>query len=123
MRHRHTPRRRSRRRSGAGCSSSGSCLRQPTDADAPAYAAPRSPQSQRRTAEWEREDRISRAVMTTYEVQGWRQSTGQIWRHNHIVRVVDPIIGFDRDMLIAEIEYSQSNSAGKIARFDLRRFL
>ncbi|MBR8317289.1 hypothetical protein KDW36_29435 [Burkholderia dolosa] len=62
-------------------------------------------------------------MMTTYEVQGWRQSTGQIWRHNHIVRVVDPIIGFDRDMLIAEIEYSQSNSAGKIARFDLRRFL
>jgi prophage tail gpP-like protein len=60
-------------------------------------------------ANWERGNRMGKAMSTTYKVQGWRQSNGALWRHNMVVRVVDPIIGFDRDMLIAEITYSLSD--------------
>lgn len=63
---------------------------------------------------WERENRISKALETRYEVQGWRQANGDLWRHNQIVRVVDPLIGFDRDMLISEIEYGLSEERGTI---------
>lgn len=55
---------------------------------------------------WERANRLSKALAVTYKVQGWRQSTGALWRHNMIVRVIDPVLGFDRDMLISEIAYS-----------------
>lgn len=64
---------------------------------------------------WERENRISKALETRYAVQGWRQANGDLWRHNQIVRVVDPVIGFDRDMLISEIEYGLSEERGTIA--------
>lgn len=60
-------------------------------------------------AEYEREARMSRALQSSYTVQGWRQSNGALWRHNMIVRVVDPILGFDRDMLITEINYRMEN--------------
>lgn len=60
-------------------------------------------------ASWERSTRMGKALSATYTVQGWRQSNGQLWKHNMVVRVVDPIIGFDRDMLIAEITYSLSD--------------
>ena len=56
-------------------------------------------------ANWERGQRMGKALSTNYKVQGWRQSNGQLWRHNMLVRVVDRLIGFDRDMLIAEITY------------------
>ena len=59
-------------------------------------------------ANWERGTRMGKALSTTYTVQGWRQSNGALWRHNMLVRVIDPIIGFDRDMLISEITYSLS---------------
>ncbi|AOK40844.1 phage baseplate assembly protein [Burkholderia vietnamiensis] len=55
--------------------------------------------------QWERDNRISKALATTYGVQGWRQSNGRLWIPNQTVRVVDPIIGFDRDMLIVEATY------------------
>ncbi|SED26239.1 baseplate protein [Pseudomonas marginalis] len=54
---------------------------------------------------WERANAISKALAATYKCQGWRQSNGELWRHNMIVRVVDPTVGFDRDMLITEISY------------------
>ena len=54
---------------------------------------------------WERANAISKAIKVNYTVQGWRQSNGQLWRHNMIARVVDPLIGLDRDMLISEVTY------------------
>ncbi|MNJ69299.1 phage late control protein GPD [compost metagenome] len=57
-------------------------------------------------ANWERGNRMGKALQATYTVQGWRQSNGALWRHNTVVRVIDPLIGFDRDMLIAEVTYS-----------------
>lgn len=59
---------------------------------------------------WERANAISKALAIHYTVQGWRQSNGQLWRHNMIVTVVDPLIGLERDMLISEISYELSES-------------
>lgn len=75
-----------------------------------------TPELARQRVAWERENRISKALQTTYEVQGWRQSNGALWRHNQIVRVVDPLVGFDRDLLITEIEYSLSEQGGTKAK-------
>ncbi|WP_166359280.1 phage baseplate assembly protein [Pseudomonas akapageensis] len=68
-----------------------------------------TPELAQSRANWERGNRIGKALTTTYKVQGWRQSNGALWRHNMLVRVVDPLIGFDRDMLIAEVTYSLSD--------------
>lgn len=59
-------------------------------------------------ANWERSSRMGKALTVTYVVQGWRQSNGQLWRHNMVARVIDPIIGMDRDMLISRITYTLS---------------
>lgn len=64
-------------------------------------------------ANWERGNRIGKALTLKYKVQGWRQSNGALWLHNMIVRLIDPVLGIDRDMLISEIEYSLD--AGTIA--------
>lgn len=55
---------------------------------------------------WERGSRIGKALQLTYRVQGWRQSNGALWVPNLVVRVVDPILGLDRDLLISEVEYN-----------------
>ncbi|MSU98473.1 baseplate protein [Pseudomonas mandelii] len=57
-------------------------------------------------ANWERGNRIGKALMVQYKVQGWRQSNGALWKVNTVVRVVDKLLGLDRDMLISEIEYT-----------------
>ena len=59
-----------------------------------------------------------KAMTVTYVVQGWRQSNGQLWRHNMITRVIDPIIGLDRDMLISRITYTLSEQ-GTITKLEL----
>ena len=61
-------------------------------------------------ANWERGSRMGKALTTTYTVQGWRQSNGALWKHNSLVRVIDPIVGFERIMLIARVTYSLSDS-------------
>ena len=54
---------------------------------------------------FERAHRAAKALETTYTVAGWRQADGSLWLQNQQVRVVDSIIGFDTDMLIAEVHY------------------
>lgn len=73
-----------------------------------------SPALAQRRVEWERDYRVSRALMTTYAVQGWRQSNGALWVPNMVVPVVDDLIGFDRDMLIVEVSYVLGNE-GRVA--------
>jgi prophage tail gpP-like protein len=68
--------------------------------------------------EWERANAVGKALSTEYTVQGWRQSSGELWRHNMLVRVIDPLIGFDRDMLISEITYELSER-GTTARMSV----
>lgn len=78
-----------------------------------------TPELARQRVAWERENRVSKALQASYEVQGWRQSNGALWRHNQIVQVVDPLVGFDRDLLITEIEYSLSNEGGTKAKISV----
>lgn len=64
-----------------------------------------SPAIARARVEWERANAVGKALTVSYVIQGWRQSNGALWRHNMLVRVVDHLIGLDRDMLISEISY------------------
>ena len=64
----------------------------------------------RQRVEWERANAVGKALEVRYILQGWRQSNGALWRHNMIARVIDPLIGLDRDMLISEISYELSET-------------
>ena len=68
-----------------------------------------TPELAQQRADWERATRTGKALTTTYNVQGWRQSNGDLWRHNLLVRVVDPVLGFDQDMLISKVTWSLSD--------------
>ncbi|WP_314916558.1 phage baseplate assembly protein [Pseudomonas helleri] len=70
----------------------------------------------RKRVEWERQNAMGKALTANYTIQGWRQSNGELWRHNMVVRLVDPLIGFDRDMLISEISYELSEQDGTTAK-------
>lgn len=61
-------------------------------------------------ADWERASRKGKALTRTYKIQGWRQSNGDLWRENMTVRIVDPLIGEDQDMLISQIQYNLGES-------------
>lgn len=56
-------------------------------------------------AEYEKAYRAAKALETKYTIAGWRQPDGELWKQNQIVRVVDGLIGFDMDMVIAELAY------------------
>ncbi|MBS1198164.1 MAG: hypothetical protein H6R18_1949 [Proteobacteria bacterium] len=53
-------------------------------------------------ADYERAHRAAKALQTTYTVAGWRQDNGDLWLPNLLVRVRDPVIGFNTEMVIAE---------------------
>lgn len=67
---------------------------------------------------WERGSRVGKALGARYKVRGWRQSNGALWVQNLIVAVVDPITGFERDVLISEVEYSLDES-GTVATLNV----
>jgi prophage tail gpP-like protein len=69
-----------------------------------------TPELAQARANWERGNRIGKALTLKYKVQGWRQSNGALWRVNTIVRVVDAGLGIDRDMLISEVQYDLDDS-------------
>lgn len=54
---------------------------------------------------FERANRAAKALETVYVVDGWRQEGGALWVQNQQVRVIDALIGFDAEMLIAEVTY------------------
>ena len=72
-------------------------------------AAQLSAELAQQRADWECGTRTGKALTTTYQVQGWRQSNGDLWRHNTLVRVIDPVLGFDQDMLISKVTWSLSD--------------
>lgn len=56
-------------------------------------------------AEYERAHRAAKALQTSYTVTGWRQENGDLWLPNQLVRVRDPLIGFDAELVIAEVAW------------------
>jgi prophage tail gpP-like protein len=59
---------------------------------------------------YERAHRKAMALASTYTVNGWRQADGTLWKHNMLVRVRDPVVGFDDELVIAEIQYQLSDA-------------
>lgn len=67
---------------------------------------------------FERAHRAAKALETVYIVDGWRQEGGALWVQNQQVRVIDALIGFDAEMLIAEVTYLLDDDEGQ--RTELR---
>lgn len=72
----------------------------------------------RERVNWERGSRMGKSLAASYKLRGWRQSNGALWVPNLIVPVSDPLIGFDRDMLIVEVEYSKDEN-GTVVRLEV----
>ncbi|MCG5031666.1 hypothetical protein MAF45_09470 [Mesosutterella sp. OilRF-GAM-744-9] len=48
---------------------------------------------------------IGNADVLTYQVQGWRQSNGDLWKQNMKVRIKDPMLGINQRLLVSKITY------------------
>lgn len=60
--------------------------------------------SLRERALWEAAVRRGRGSRATLTVQGWRHAGG-LWQPNRLVAVKSPMLGLDREMLIAQVVY------------------
>lgn len=69
-----------------------------------------TPELAQARANWERGNRVGKALTLKYKVQGWRQSNGDLWRVNMVVPVRDPLLGIDRDLIISEVQYDLDDS-------------
>ena len=56
-------------------------------------------------ADYERAHRAAKALQTSYTLAGWRQQDGSLWLPNMLVWVRDSLIGFNAEMVIAEVSY------------------
>ena len=54
---------------------------------------------------FERDSRAGKSLSATYTVAGWRQGDGALWRPNLLVKIVDPIAGFNDWLVIASVSY------------------
>lgn len=72
----------------------------------------------RRIAQFEQRRRRALLKSVSYEVVGWRDSSGKPWRPNTQVHVRDSLLGIDDLLLIAEVTYSLSSS-GMLTRLNL----
>lgn len=72
----------------------------------------------RQIAHFEQRRRRALLKSVSYEVVGWRDSSGQLWQPNTQVHVKDDFLGIDELLLLAEVTYSLSSS-GMIARLNL----
>ena len=57
-------------------------------------------------ADYEKAHRAAKAMQTAYKIIGWRQEDGKLWKPNMMVRVRDALVGFDAEMVIAEVCWS-----------------
>jgi prophage tail gpP-like protein len=57
-------------------------------------------------AEWEMRRRLARAIRATIQVNGWRQQDGRLWTTNEMVDVTAPWLALDRELIIAQVQYS-----------------
>ncbi len=72
----------------------------------------------RQIAQFEQRRRRALLKSVSYEVVGWRDSSGKLWRTNTQVHVKDSLLGIDELLLIAEVTYSLSSS-GMLTRLNL----
>lgn len=66
-------------------------------------------------ATWEANTRVGKSATADIVVQGWRQTSGELWRPNLIVPVRSPWLRMAGDMLIREVRYSKDPTSGTTA--------
>lgn len=74
----------------------------------------------RQYADWLARVNAARAESLTVTVQGWTQSSGELWPVNALCAIQAPSIGVDGEMLVAQARYSFS-TAGKLTELTLVR--
>jgi len=57
------------------------------------------------------------AVQVT--LQGWFTAAGDLWKPGMTVKLTSPMLLIDRDMMVAAVEFAQSDSSGTVTNLDL----
>ena len=68
--------------------------------------------------QWEMNSRLGRSQVVTMTVQGW-QVNNVFWSPNQLVRVKDPVLGVEAELLIASVQYLLDGSSGTTCRLEL----
>ncbi len=55
----------------------------------------------------------------SYTLQGWRDPKGALWRPNALVKVEDPWLGIERDLLIVSAAFTLSETGGSTTELEL----
>ena len=71
-------------------------------------------------ARWEATIRAGRSRRAGFNVAGWRDAAGALWRPNTRVSVKDPYLGIVRDMLIAGVTFTK-DARGTLTRLETVR--
>ncbi len=74
---------------------------------------------QRQRAQWEASTRAGHALKVSYTLQGWRDPKGALWRPNALVKVEDPWLGIERDLLIVSVAFTLSDTGGSTTELEL----
>lgn len=69
-------------------------------------------------ATWERNVHAGQSTRISYVVQGWHHAAG-LWWPNHLVRVRDPLLHIDEDLLIVGVELMLNDRDGLRAALEL----
>jgi len=72
-------------------------------------------------ADWQSRTRAAQAEALQITVQGWRQSSGDLWTVNRLVAVDAPTLRVSGDRLISEVTYTLDNDGGELAILRLMR--
>lgn len=64
-------------------------------------------------AEFKNDYNLAQFYKTSYTIQGWRRSDGNLWKINEFVNITDSFLGFkDNLMLITKVTFDLSNGEG-----------
>ncbi len=63
-------------------------------------------------AKWLKQVRAGQSRGIKYTIIGWLQTNEEIWKINHITRIIDPVINIDADMLIDSVRFIYEQDKG-----------
>ena len=63
-------------------------------------------------AAWMKQVKAGQSRGKRYTVKNWVQTNGDVWAINRIVRVYDPYLQIDKDMLISDVHFSYQEGNG-----------
>lgn len=66
----------------------------------------------RTRAQWEAMVRAGKSVRYEVTLGSWRMTSGELWRPNVLVRLVDPVVGVDDELLVAVVKLRKTSNDG-----------